>query len=472
MRIGRFVGMVIVTLLGTGSAIGQVRPGASPEPAAVGCPADSVAAAEALERFDTLDAMVDSLPATGPLQPALDALNTLLGTACFRLAGESPRQPRPDSPTALLEWWRSGGRGWLRSYLDRPVAGPIDAPQPQLVVPPDTLRTLDLATRPGHPLARYLCRPGDAACGAETRGWRLRAEAAFQNHRSRGLHTLDQEPPFDYTPDGAQRVAASCAEPGQGADETESGRYGRWQACVEQHRFTRVALPLGSVRAPSEGWLVIEGRRGHYEFCDTVRAFDLKTGAVFLWDSCSGLVLRPDGSVDRPRTDAGRDQRARQGTVSVEAIRETAWMLLLRAETSEAQLTEQWFPLPAGLQPALVDPSPASEDSPMFGVPWSSAQTTLTWRLVLPDRTGFTGDLTWPSSYDAAEDHAVALLEIAEAGLVEGCAGKPPKPGVLRGSTAAALNEPLDDAEPRLLEHFEAAADRWSALRSCRIRRR
>lgn len=472
MRNGWILGAAI-SLLGPGPATAQAPP-ATP-PAAVtasGCAAGSTAAEDALGRLDRLDAMVESLPPAGPLQPVLDALSGVLATDCFRLAGESPRQPRPDSPTGLLEWWRSGGRGWLKSYVDRPVAGPIDAPQPQLVVPPDTLRTLDLETQPGHPLARYLCRPGDVACGAETRGWRLRAEAAFQNHRSRGLHTLDQDPSFNYTPEGAQRVADSCVAPGQD-DASGPEQYGRWRACVEQRRFTRLALPLGAVRAPSVGWLIVEGRRGHYEFCDTVRAFDLKTGAAFLWDSCAGLVLRPDGTVDRSRTDAGRDQRVRQGTVGVEAVREAAWMLLLRAETSEAQLTDQWFPLPVGLQPSLVElPPRGTEDTPVVVLPWNSGQTTLTWRLALADGTGFAGDLTWPSSYDAAEDHAAALLEVAEAGLVEGCAGKPPGPATLRRSTAAALNDLLDDAEPLIRAHFDAAADRWSALRTCRLRRR
>lgn len=441
-------------------------------PAATACAADSGAAAEALERLVQLDAMVENLPPAGPLQSASDALNALLRSDCFRLAAESPRQPRADSATALLEWWRSGGRGWLGSYLDRPVAGPIEAPQPQVVVPPDTLRTLDLVTRPDHPLARYLCRPGDALCGAETRGWRLRAESAFQNHRSRGLHTLDQDPPFDYTADHAERVAAACAGSGQDAAVPAPERYRRWRTCIEQRRFTRLALPLGAVRAPVDGWLIVEGRRGHYEFCDSVRAFDLKSGAAFLWDSCSGLALRPDGSVDRARTDAGRDQRVRRGTVGVDAIREAAWMLLLRGETREAQLTEQWFPLPSGLQPVPLEPPVAPDEASVVALPWSSAQTTLTWRLVLPDHTGFTGDLTWPASYDAAEDHSAALLEIAEAGLVEGCAGRPPRPSLLQTSSTSPLNELLDDAEERLRERFGEAAGRWQAEGSCRTRRR
>ncbi len=54
----------------------------------------------------------------------------------------------------------------------------------------------------------------------------------------------------------------------------------------------RIALPLGDVKAPDTGWLVIAGRRGHYEFCDTVRAYDLETGAAFIDDNCSELTLQ------------------------------------------------------------------------------------------------------------------------------------------------------------------------------------
>lgn len=466
---GLGVVVLVVAIGGPTSAQDGLWSTLPPGPIA-GCAEGSEAAFQAADALARFDRRVESLTPSEPVAPVLADLYSLVRTDCFRLAAESPRVPRPDSSTALVEWWREGGHDWLASYLERPVAGPIAGPPPQVLLPPDTRRTLDLKVTPDHPLARFLCQPGDAVCAADTRGWRSRAEAAFDNHRARGRHTIEPGGPWDYTPEHAEAASAACAAAPLVEGESGPDRYARWRACLEGRRFTRPALPLGSVKAPSEGWLIVQGRRGHYEFCDTVRAFDLTTGAAFMWDSCSGLALRPDGSVDRATTDAGRSVRVVQGTVSVAALREATWMMLLRGETREAQLTDQWFPLPRGVEPAIPGPVGPAADEWASGLPWSSAQTTLTWRLVLPDRTGFSGDLTWPGSYDAAEDHAAALLEIAEQGLVSGCAGRAPRQSLVRESSSVALNELLDEADARLQELYESAARRWRVARNCRIR--
>ena len=63
---------------------------------------------------------------------------------------------------------------------------------------------------------------------------------------------------------------------------------GAWRACVEGRapEAGRVAARRRS-RRPDTGWLVIAGRRGHYQFCDTIRAYHLGTGAAFIDDSCT-----------------------------------------------------------------------------------------------------------------------------------------------------------------------------------------
>lgn len=442
-----------------------------PPGAIAGCAEGSepaVRAGEALARFDR---RVESLSPSEPIGPVVADLHTLIRTPCFQLAAESPRMPLPDSSRALVEWWREGGHDWLASYLERPVAGPIADPPPQVLLPPDTRRTLDLRATPDHPLARFLCQPGDAVCGADTRGWRSRAEAAFDNHRARGRHTIEPGGPWDYTPEHAEAASVACASAPLVQGESGPDRYARWRACLEERRFTRPALPLGSIKAPSEGWLIVQGRRGHYEFCDTVRAFHLATGAAFLWDSCSALALRSDGSVNRADTDAAREQRVSRGTVSAEAIREAVWMLMLRGEVQDVQVSAQWFPLPKGMQPVLPGPAPGADRDRFDGLPWSTAMTTLTWRLVLPDAAAYSGEVSWPGSFDAAEDHAVALLEIAEQGLIEGCAGKVP-PSRLLQMPPQLLNDLLDGADDRLQAAFSQAASQWRRLRACKLRPR
>ena len=50
-------------------------------------------------------------------------------------------------------------------------------------------------------------------------------------------------------------------------------------------------LPIGRMAAPTRGWFIIRGRRGHHAFCDEVRVFDLSKGSVYGTQSCSGLAL-------------------------------------------------------------------------------------------------------------------------------------------------------------------------------------
>jgi hypothetical protein len=58
--------------------------------------------------------------------------------------------------------------------------------------------------------------------------------------------------------------------------------------------------------APPFLGIVIRGRRGHYDFCDELGAYDMETGAAYVAKSCSGLHLRTDGSVDFEGTNAAR----------------------------------------------------------------------------------------------------------------------------------------------------------------------
>jgi hypothetical protein len=233
-------------------------------------------------------------------------------------------------------------------------------------------------------------------------------------------------------------------------------------------------LPLGGIKVPRTGWFVVAGRRGHYQFCDSVRAYDLRTGAVFIDESCSGLVLHADGDVDRGATNARRIRRARAGVVSVDNLREAVWMLLLRGEGQEIQLRAEYYPLPAGLTPAVTVGQPAPEDTPPSFRWFTTAQTSLTWQWT-PEtgNSAFLGALTWPDSSDAAESHAAALLAVAEEGFVERCPAEPvQRMPRLAIAEVHNLNEVSGEEIAAFGRTLREAVQRWRRLPACPSRQR
>lgn len=388
-----------------------------------------------------------------PLDPALIELHRLLRTECFWMASEVGRLPTPDSTRSLKEWWSSGGEDWLASYLELPRYGEASALRPHIVIPPDTRRTLDLETVRGHRLQTLLCSQRDAACGARTRGWVLRTAVQFSSFQ--GPNWFNDPELRQLTPEEASRECVATA--GQ--------NYQAWRACVGSKRRTRMALPLGAFRAPETGWLVIAGRRGHYDFCDTARAYDLETGTAFMSDSCSGLALQPGGSVNVPQTNKQRKESVRSGTVSVDNLREATWMMLFEREAADVQLTADAVPLPAGMTREITVQDRSGETI-IFGASGNSGQTLLVWRWIPTNQTPFEGELTWPGSYRAAADHAATLLNVAEESFVEGCPHRR-----LVASASIRARQPVNhlDAPGDSVDKWLAKAiPQWNAIPICR----
>ena len=176
----------------------------------------------------------------------------------------------------------------------------------------------------------------------------MRADAHFESHRAL---RRNEGAPFDERPaSGTGVTSRECAEKASSSSVEE--RYQTWRDCIERQRPQTVALPLGEFKAPTAGWIVISGRRGHYDFCDTTRAYNLATGAAFISDSCSGLALRGDGTVDVGATNSARAERTNAGRVPVENLREAVWMMLVRDEATALQLTARVLPVTRRLHPA------------------------------------------------------------------------------------------------------------------------
>jgi hypothetical protein len=177
------------------------------------------------------------------------------------------------------------------------------------------------------------------------------------------------------------------------------------------------------VKKPTVGWLVVSGRRGHYDFCDELCAFDLGTGSMYrVAASCSDLALTPGGRVNHGATDAARKLDRERGTVSLGEIREAAWMMLQFGELDERVLSDGFGQaLPPGIPPES-DGGKTMGELGSFSVSTSSGQTQLDWRVIAAGHDLGTGTITWPRDPDDdVEAYAAELLEVAEASFTPGC---------------------------------------------------
>jgi HEAT repeat protein len=365
------------------------------------------------EALEALDQRIQTLKSDEDLRQAIADLLSLLSSRCFGLAAEQGTPPEFEHLLSLQTWWETGGQAWLASYIDRPRLGRVDDLREHVVFPPSPRKVLTLDIDADHALAPFLCTLADESCGRETEGWAERARDAFA-----AAVVRDRVREEDAFPVNNQSLAARCE-----AEVRKNGaspEYAKWMECLAQHRVPDWALPLGNFRAPDRGWLVIRGRRGHYEFCDELGVYDVETGAAYVARSCSGLHLRQDGSVNFEATNATRKAAVEAGRLDVANLREAVWMILLASQAEEVFLSADYFPIPKGMVPTPPDSDAGGH---AFGSMWgNSGQTELSWSWLLADgQLLASGTLTWPVSYAAPESHAADLLRIAELGMRSEC---------------------------------------------------
>ncbi len=391
-------------------------------------------------------ALGDAIEGDGvPLDALAEPYRALSGSPCFASMG--PGAAPLESRAALRVWWSEGGLDWLWHFaMGRGGAG-HEADDFEVAFPPDPRPALSLeSSAADHPLRALLCREDDAACGRETAGWILRAEAAFDAHaareRAREQRVAEDGGP-DAPPGSEDGRIAVCARDAAALPAAE--RFPRWRSCVSAARDQTSALPVGRVRAPTRGWLVLRGRRGHYGFCDEIRAYDLATGAAYVASRCANLfTLGP-----APATPPSPTQVVTTGRVPVDALREAAWMLLLASSVDHTHVSGAHVRVPEAL--------PLRWDGDFLGASgrgggWgSSAQTRLGWAWVFGARVLAQGQLTWPDSDRAAEAHAASLVRVAEAALAPGCAPAPLPRGLSLGHEILGVS-PVD-ADAATLEN-------------------
>src|SRR5262249_37153054 len=155
-----------------------------------------------------------------------------------------------DSALSLKTFWASGGKSWLGYALELGQDGPHYA-----VVPPTVRKTLAKTDGPGHPLAPFVCAPGDAGCGQETRGRAARGRRAFWSWAEvKRAGDVSRETAPSHVP-----TRASCAAKALAPADPDAKReaYDAWRGCLHEVPLRVSALRLGRTRAPRDGWLVV-----------------------------------------------------------------------------------------------------------------------------------------------------------------------------------------------------------------------
>jgi len=376
------------------------------------CLPETGAFTDATNRIHELNKTVKAYPPSHPPGPLASQIKAVFQHPCFRdIPTGHLYVTQADSATALKSFWENGAYSWFTSILNwhRP-----DVKVKRYWILPGIRKTLVPGkVSPG--LVSFICATGDMNCGIESRGWALRATESMSRfaavRRAESAVRSKNIAPVDFNDCSPKKGDAPMG-------------FTQWFQCLQDTALKSRALPLGELEIPKDGWLIISGRRGHYGFCDEIRAYHLGTGAVYMAQSCGGLVLRQGGGVNHRATQNTKTLKVRTGRLSLSNLREAAWMFLMTQFVSKPIVqTSTGLAIPDGL---VMKKEMTGFGWRGDGFQFSSNQTRLHWTV----RTGSAklgqGLFTWPQNFNhAAESHSLQLLQVAEAAFVEAC---PPTP--------------------------------------------
>lgn len=359
------------------------------------CSPESRERKAAIEAISRIDREVDALADTDPVATVQASLAGLLESRCLQIAYRIFGPLQFDSAVSVKHWWRHGGSDWFKETtqgLPTDSAGRI-----QLVTRPDPPHAL-FAENPGtFGIPELLCPAADASCG-QTRIWQQRAEQAMRDHESR---EFPQSPEFNQLRDCKK---AALESPSQ-------DQFLAWADCVARNRERAWALALGDFRAPTHGWLLVQGRRLQPRMCDQIGAFELGSGSFYTVSWCEP----PAGATAPKGVVSVQTQGAR---VSVDQVREAAWMMLMIRTARKEARESGHLPVPAGIEVELPPEGMGFGAGRDYD---SGGRTRLGWQWRDADQDIASGLLTWPVSYDGAEEHAARLLAEVEASARPGC---------------------------------------------------
>jgi hypothetical protein len=351
-----------------------------------------------------LGTRIGSLDDAADPKPLTDELTNLLTTECFRLSGQAPHDALSfDSAIALRTWWNDGGSDWTESFL-------AQGEQRVLVVPPSPRRTATKQIGKKHPLASLVCADSDASCAQDTTGWSRRATRALE------LRAIGQH--------GSWAKNAETCEKDALGEKAVNKRFLGWESCMDEATLRRTALPLGRIKAPVDGWIVVEGARR----CGDLRAYDLASGATYIVNDRCGRAGSPTVKV---------------GRVPVSALREAAWMILVAPLADKSVRVESSRYEVPKLIPIVQPASFGFSITTHCGGCGVSGARQWSW---MRDRGGAlkgqaSGVIHPTAPCDDAEDHAAELLAIVDDSFEEGCAPAAPPAKIAWSDPGGALGE-------------------------------
>lgn len=397
-------------------------------------------AAKATRLLHSIDNEVATMASDDDATRIATRISTLLESPCYgRFRSEVPALPR--TAPELRWWWNEAEASqWFAFYLVDLDATWGKSDKRRIATAPTVRRELSLETADGTEYAEVLCSRDDTTCGLETRGWILRAEKEFDDYsQSAGF----SDPPF--LDDEVRPVDARCATMILSPDGV-GGRYRSWRECIENKLGLVDAFPVGRFRAPTSGWILFEGRRGHYEFCDQLSIFDISTGSAIVAKSCSGLVLQPGGSVDFDATASMRETTVQFGRVSVDNLRELALItVILPAMQRDVRPFWNTFEVPT----SVPDDQLTLDEYTWIQHMVTTGTTALRWTWLRDGREPVRRSIDWGGWTGGATDHATSLLEVVEASFVPGCVARPLPAAIFDGlptvNRVDADPEELDD---------------------------
>lgn len=413
------------------------------------CPADSDALADARAQFDALDTLVETLDAAASPGRFVEMAQALYAHECLKMG-------RRDVPWLELEvstgiearvHWALGLDMWFRTYLDS-----ADGSDETVWLMPTRRDVVTPLTRPEDPLAPWLCSDDvEDACNRAVAPWRGRAERYFELWS----HTAHPEQP-------------DCRELAESASAHEA--YGVWRTCEQASLPRQAAMPVGGVGPIEDGWILIWGRRGHYNYCDEVAALDLASGSHYRFADCAhrpeiaefakAAGARPKGLI------------VETSTLPPELLREFAWAAMSVPYVQRDVILETALgrERPDGVAMLRTEAPMSLSGTGLAG--WgSSGHTTLAWQWSRGSRNSPAhGELSWPDGLsNPADDHAVRLLALAEQRGVSGCAARKLPRWLLDNLAPDALpardDERVDPPSPPLLDAMRRQLKRGRCAR-------
>jgi len=389
---------------------------AAPDAAALSTEAPGCVPAERAARLHELALITEHLePATADARAVLAEMRAAVARPCLRHVEPAVLLPTGATLASLRQGWDDG----LRWVLETAVEGlKVEDGKTLLELPPEVVPPLDdQAVRERAPLR---CSPADASC-ARSRSYIYRAEAAFDDDaRLDASARYPQAPGRGDTYQVVELPASVCW-----SGDHRPVTFDEWVGCVAAHAPRTRRFAETQLRAPERGWLVLRGRRGHYQFAEEVRAYDLATGAAYVARDVGAIVVPP-----APSTKQGLDSYV--GRVAPDQLRELAFVLLARRAIVTVRTDIVTAVVPNELPRKLSD----DPEGGMFfgGEFWSSSNQTRIGFVFDDGTLRRTGEFTWPSAQDSVETYIDQLVRVMEAGLVRGCApAKLPSMARLRG---------------------------------------